>query len=149
MAKERPRKKCSGKCKGLKPLSEFPRDSTRSDGRYAYCKECRSEFRRKHYRDNPEERRKIYARHLKYKYNLTYQEYEALHAEQDGRCAICEDEVGLIEKHSHVDHCHDSGIVRGILCRACNHLIGGAKDRTDILHSAIRYLERFEDISNA
>jgi len=65
---------------------------------------------------------------------------------QNGVCAIC----GQVESDVNhktqevrgmaVDHCHDSGKIRGLLCRSCNTLLGNAKDNIDILKRAIDYL---------
>lgn len=54
---------------------------------------------------------------------------------QGGRCAVCGE-----EKKLHVDHCHDTGKVRGMLCFACNTGIGKLKDDPDLLLAAHRYL---------
>lgn len=50
------------------------------------------------------------------KYGLSIAEYRHLMESQGGACASCGDEM----EKPHVDHCHDTGMVRGILCRACN-----------------------------
>lgn len=53
-----------------------------------------------------------------------------------GRCQICDSVDNL-----HIDHCHDSGKIRGILCRGCNHGLGNFSDSRDKLLNAARYLE--------
>lgn len=45
--------------------------------------------------------------------------FEAMYFEQDGQCLICEDQEAVA-----IDHCHDTGRVRGLLCRGCNTLLG-------------------------
>lgn len=78
---------------------------------------------------------------LKLKYGITEAEYERLRAAQDYRCAICrvhESESGTLA----VDHCHTRGHVRGLLCRACNVLLGCARDNVLVLTMAIRYLDQ-------
>lgn len=52
-------------------------------------------------------------------------------------CGIGEGELG---KNLDVDHCHDSGKVRGVLCNPCNVILGHARDRPDLLESAAKYL---------
>ena len=70
------------------------------------------------------------------KYNLTLDELnELLKIDQ---CQICDKVLVGIKKH--IDHCHVSGKVRGILCQNCNMALGQFKDDTTILLNAIKYL---------
>ena len=92
-----------------------------------------------------------YEHHIKYFYGLSLDEYNALKASQDGKCAICRQEAARL----FVDHIHDTnGVsrkgkrVRGLLCSKCNLLIGHAKESVIILAEAIRYLERHGNNSN-
>ncbi|WP_405891391.1 endonuclease domain-containing protein [Streptomyces sp. NBC_01527] len=58
-------------------------------------------------------------------------------------CMICASTVSGFESGIFaVDHCHDSGIVRGVLCQPCNFLLGNARDDVDILWNAIKYLQK-------
>lgn len=76
--------------------------------------------------------------HLKRTYGISLEEYERLAI--DG-CHICgAREAG--KKSLHVDHCHSTGQVRGILCDACNKGIGSFRDDTELLEKAISYLRR-------
>lgn len=78
------------------------------------------------------------------KYGLTEADYQALSAAQDGKCAICRAEPKegwpLV-----VDHCHETGVVRGLLCDGCNQAIGRLGDNAESLQRALSYLARFED----
>jgi len=60
---------------------------------------------------------------------------------QEGCCAICRTEVPLID--SAIDHNHDTGEFRGVLCKQCNRALGMFKDSPAILRSAVEYLEAF------
>jgi len=61
--------------------------------------------------------------------------------EQGGGCAICGETKPLKGKnYLCVDHCHETGEVRGILCHACNTGLGKFKDSPELLHTAINYL---------
>jgi hypothetical protein len=60
---------------------------------------------------------------------------------QQGKCAICEKSS---DKHLFVDHCHTTGKIRGLLCQHCNTLLGMAFDDTNILLSAVAYLNKQE-----
>ena len=74
------------------------------------------------------------------RYGLTVEQYEAMFAAQGFKCATCPStEPG--PKSWHVDHCHTSGRVRGILCHHCNMMLGGAKDNPDTLLRAVAYLK--------
>jgi hypothetical protein len=70
-------------------------------------------------------------------------EYQALMAKQDGKCGICNIEGGVNNRGGKlaVDHCHNSGKIRGLLCHRCNTAIGLLKDNIESLNSAINYLK--------
>lgn len=60
-------------------------------------------------------------------YGITIDDYNRMHAQQNGQCAICgtkEPLPGQPDRAFSVDHCHQTGRVRGLLCVACNHLLG-------------------------
>jgi hypothetical protein len=78
-------------------------------------------------------------------YGISLSDWHKLHIEQKGCCAICNDLLGLTQIN--VDHCHTSGIVRGLLCNRCNTLLGNAKDDTQILENAITYLKKINKAS--
>ncbi len=73
---------------------------------------------------------------LKAKYGLSPEEYDRMFADQGGRCAIC-DGVGPL----FVDHNHATRLVRKLLCRWCNWMLGNAKDRPSVLRAGAKYLE--------
>jgi hypothetical protein len=70
-------------------------------------------------------------------YGIEFADYERMLDEQDGHCAICPSTEDL-----HVDHCHSTGVVRGLLCGPCNRGIGLLRDDTERLLAAARYLSR-------
>lgn len=71
------------------------------------------------------------------KYGLTVEEYERLEDEADGLCAICRKARRLA-----VDHCHDTGEVRGLICHKCNSGLGMFQDNPGALMAAAQYLLR-------
>ena len=75
------------------------------------------------------------------KYGIGIEDYNEAFAEQEGRCAICGIHQSEIVKRLCVDHDHDTGEVRGLLCRGCNTGLGQFKDNTEFLANAIAYLE--------
>lgn len=98
-----------------------------------YCKS--TNYHRKRYKKiAPQERE----RHLIRKYGMTQADYDRMFSAQGGQCAICNKTQ---ERALDVDHCHATGLVRGLLCTNCNRMIGHAGDRADKLRAAANYLE--------
>jgi hypothetical protein len=88
------------------------------------------------------------------RYGITLSEYNDLREKQNYSCAVCkkhETEVAqgraMVSDYAlHVDHCHTTGKVRGLLCTNCNTILGKCYDTTEILQNAIKYLtETFEE----
>jgi hypothetical protein len=77
--------------------------------------------------------------HLKKTFGLTLEEYDAILSAQGGGCAICKTATSG-SRRWHIDHCHATGRVRGLLCMACNTGIGLLNDDPAVLAEAIRYL---------
>lgn len=73
--------------------------------------------------------------HLWYSYKLTLEDYNNLLDKQDNKCAICSRESKLV-----IDHCHESGKVRGLLCHNCNIGLGLLGDMKKSLKKAYEYL---------
>jgi hypothetical protein len=80
-------------------------------------------------------------RHLKRKYGVSLADYNSMLDGQNNGCAIC-DKPASDEKHGvlHVDHCHKTGKVRGLLCNNCNQVLGRAHDNPETLCRAATYL---------
>ena len=72
-----------------------------------------------------------------FRYGLTVQQLNALTESQEGRCAIC----AVTHENLTVDHNHETGKVRGLLCASCNKGLGFFGDRIDLLMQAINYLK--------
>lgn len=75
---------------------------------------------------------------LRRKYGISIEEYESLLTLQSGRCAICLQEPAN-GKRLHVDHCHTSGVVRGLLCHQCNWYLGKVDSIPGLLTRLIAY----------
>jgi len=73
----------------------------------------------KEYAANNKER--LYTTHIKRKYGLSKEEYDAMIEVQDNSCACCGEPF---IRTPHVDHCHTTGVVRGLLCTGCNSGLG-------------------------
>jgi len=74
---------------------------------------------------------------LKCYYGMTVEEWETLFSSQKGACGICEKAVPLC-----VDHCHETGKIRGLLCRKCNSALGMLDDSICLARKAVLYLEK-------
>jgi hypothetical protein len=137
------------KCNIAKPLEEFGKQSANKDGLMYYCKSCIREYHKARYADP---KYKDYQRNtsLMATYGITLEDYHIMLDEQGGVCAIC----GLPERRKHartddpmflaVDHDHNTGQVRALLCSTCNIMLGHAQDDVSILARAIQYLTEWE-----
>ena len=125
-------KRCPS-CGETKSYVDFPRNKRSRDGFAVYCKPCHNQKGRES-RDRAGGSRGY---HLWRRYRVTLAEVDDLLREQGGRCAIC----GR-RSPEHVDHCHVTGRVRGMLCFNCNGGLGQFRDDPEILHAAIEYLRR-------
>jgi len=75
------------------------------------------------------------------RYGISQEQFVDLFEAQDGACAICgTSEPGGRRNTLHIDHCHDTGKVRGLLCNPCNLMLGLAKDNPAALTRAADYL---------
>ena len=73
-------------------------------------------------------------------YGISAEEYWEIYEFQGGRCAMCRRATGASKKLS-VDHCHATGVVRGLLCLPCNrNVLGHAQDEVEFFERAIDYL---------
>ena len=98
---------------------------------------------RKGYRRNAERiRREKLAQHYRRRYGITLEQRDAMLAAQGGGCAICGKPPVPGKRGFHVDHCHQTGRVRGLLCSNCNTLLGLAGESEAVLRAAINYLQR-------
>ena len=102
---------------------------------------------------DPEHREWKRRNEIRRNYGIEPYEYDRMLAEHAGRCAICRQPPrgkangGARDGHPaslHVDHCHDTDAVRGLLCSNCNTMIGLAGDDPVVLQAAIDYLSRGE-----
>ena len=126
-------------CKVEKPSTEFGR---RPSGRpQSRCKACNQLYLKGYYKKNPElHKSKTRAAWLKWQFGISVTDYENMFVNQDGACAICKG-LNADGRRLHVDHCHETGRVRGLLCHSCNIALGLMKDDVERLEAAARYLK--------
>jgi hypothetical protein len=82
--------------------------------------------------------RKRFATVLRHRYKITLNDYDKMVTNQSGRCKIC----GNNPETLHIDHCHETGQVRGLLCFNCNNGLGAFKDCVNTLQNALIYLRK-------
>lgn len=100
-------------------------------------KEKQRIYQREYKLKNKDKFRKIQKTYeLKKKYGISYGDYEALLKEQKGCCALC-GEISLL----HVDHCHKTNKIRGLLCMGCNIGLGCFKDNIKTINRIAEYLK--------
>ena len=133
------------RCKLNLDVSCFQKNKASKDGLQYHCKSCRKEIdsrpehraqHRKRYHENKDQ---YLDDTYKRKYGITLEEYNMLLGKQKNVCAICS-EVCSSKRRLAVDHNHETGAVRGLLCSNCNRGLGLFKDKIDRLNKAIEYL---------
>jgi hypothetical protein len=86
-------------------------------------------------------------RNLRKEFGIGLEEYGAMLEKQGGVCAICKQEETTVRAGRvmalPVDHCHETGKIRGLLCNSCNRALGKFKDSVEHLLAAASYLEEY------
>ena len=164
-------KQCN-RCGDLKSVADFYKNPAGKGGLRPECKACTAAARRYWYEHNredeiarvrewqvenkdrvlesqrkrrqqPDRKRKDRDGYLRRKYGITLEQCEELLAAQGGVCAICgrqpRDDISL-----HIDHDHESGRNRGLLCFRCNNALGDFGDDYDTLLAALSYLDEHD-----
>jgi len=128
--KDRKFKHCA-RCDSTKPRNAF---HVSKEGwiKSKYCKQCHSA--------------QVQERRLKDSWGLTQQDFDKLLAEQGGGCAICGSSKSGTRKDGRlcVDHNHETGQIRGLLCASCNRGIGLLGDSSKMLLTAYAYLKKWD-----
>jgi len=160
------KKQCTT-CKIAKDVSEFynrtaSEQAVRKDGLQSSCKEC-MKASKKRMRVDPVKRQREYNlrkksrlanldkarrqdrhRNLYRSFGIRPNDYKQLFEAQQGVCAICgKPETAILRgkvKNLAVDHCHETGVVRGLLCSRCNIAVGFLRDDVDIAQNLTTYL---------
>ena len=146
-------KRCP-ECGVEKPLDEFGILRSVKSGRRGKCKKCHAAYLREWAKKNPdvirERNRKRYenyerGRFLEKKYGVSIEVYNEMLEEQGGVCAVCRlsetyTTRGTVRSLS-VDHDHQTGAIRGLLCSRCNSALGMADDDPERLRAMADYIE--------
>lgn len=141
-------------CGVCKSFDSYTLQARAPDKKSNTCKDCL-----KSYRISTKERTSEYKKaynldkqdYIRYKrlydkYGVTKEWYFEQLEKQDHKCAICscEEPRGNGNVHFHVDHCHSTGKVRGLLCSSCNTALGNFKDSTELMRKAIEYINNLD-----
>lgn len=126
-------------CSVEKSIEQF---KFNSQGIPGWCLECTRDFSATYQKiwRTPEYAR---AQKLASAYNMTSEDFTYKVLEQGGKCAICEE---VPQKILYVDHNHDTGTVRGLLCQKCNSGLGFFKDDIDLVKKALSYLTQYTEV---
>lgn len=126
-------------CNVEKGIDEFQNTSTK--GLYykqSSCRSCRSKNKAISRKLNPsKEALRKRAQKLRSKYGIELEDYDRMYDAQVGLCKICKEHLDKLN----VDHCHNTGKIRGLLCFQCNSGLGQFRDNINYLKEAIKYLE--------
>jgi len=123
-------KKCS-KCGEMKSLSEYHRDHRKNSKKthVSRCKVCAGKYFRNH--------------DLKRNYNITLEDFNRMFAEQEGCCAICHTHQSECKGKLNVDHNHETGQVRALLCGKCNRALGLLQENKRTIKNMLDYVEHY------
>jgi hypothetical protein len=167
-------KKCK-KCRKVKAVEDFHVDRSLSDDRKVRCRECTNKIKANWRAENQskikQQKKASYEKHrdkyleyfrsdkrrmhvfnwkLKRQYGITLKQFERMMDEQNGCCAICGNPPSSVNGHKHkhrlcIDHCHETGVVRGLLCTMCNAAIGYFEDNLERVQKAVNYLTHHDN----
>jgi len=118
-----------------KPLTAFQKDPKASCGHQSRCQRCKTNITREWRKKNPDKNKAQRHRQRLKRYGLTEGDFDRMVEKSGGRCEICGAQEEL-----HIDHNHQTGRVRGLICQNCNIAIGKSHERIPILQNMIHYL---------
>lgn len=126
------------KCGLKKPIGEFRKDFRIKRGYSRTCKKCWATYNREHYLRVGKSGS---GKYQTFRASITHEEYLDILDAQDGVCAICgKKEISTRKGRLCIDHDHQSGKIRGLLCMKCNAGLGMFNDNESLLFDAITYL---------
>ena len=144
------------KCNTSKPLDEFYHNKARSDKHDSWCKVCADTKNKAYaaahpdklkdasrlYNQRPEVKYRVFEYYLNSRYGAGAADYrkEKFDA-QGGKCAICGRSENELTNRLSLDHNHDTGQWRGLLCTECNSAVGLLRENEELFMAAIKYLE--------
>jgi hypothetical protein len=139
-------RKCN-KCEQIKPLSSFYKTGRKNDkdpnSRHHECKECAKARIKASHQANPDAARE---RHLRRCYGIGIADFNRMLLAQGSKCACCgTDKPGGKHNQWMVDHDHVTGVVRELLCKDCNLVLGLVQDCPEHLHQLMAYIVKHNE----
>jgi len=128
-------------CKQELEFSNYYQFYDKWSGRKYYSSRCRP-CHHLYKNNSPTTKRNRKAEKLQLRYGLKYEQWETIRKEQNYSCMICGITEEALNKKLDVDHCHVTGVVRGVLCNPCNVVLGHARDKIEVLEAAAKYLQQ-------
>lgn len=148
--------KTCNKCNAIKDLVEFFKDKGFKDGHASICKVCKNlktqEWKEKN-REQYNRNMRLYRANnqgamkdtdLRRTHGISLEDYNKMLAEQEGRCKMCKKENTSFKRSFAVDHNHETGHVRALLCYGCNRALHALETKS-LLKTAQEYLEEYKD----
>jgi hypothetical protein len=138
---------CTSCKKELRIVDCFHKNKTSKDGHAWQCKKCSRKAGVRHENGGTVKSATYkYKIHIKRTYGITLEERNKILDSQNGCCAICKKPLSYLvseklkQKKLYIDHNHETGKIRGLLCSTCNTGLGMFKDNVEYLRNAITYL---------
>ena len=136
-------------CNKTKDQELFVKCTISKSGYRRMCKDCNNSYYAKRRIEKYEqvrayEKKFHRERALRYNFGLSEEDYQQKLKAQCNTCAICNKSETENKQRLAVDHCHSTGIVRGLLCSQCNLALGLFTDSLEKLQSAKAYLEKYK-----
>ena len=154
-------------CKKVLSINSFHKDKSRKSGLREKCKTCRCKFPEGNLETkclacndsfiitNQNAKAQKYCsltcQKMHIRYGISEYQLEDMLIESDYKCMICGNEETNIDKRTgkayalSVDHCHETGNIRGVLCTCCNNALGQFKDNIEYLQNAVQYLQKSKE----
>lgn len=125
-------------CKQVKPIDDFYRKDKAKDSRHGECKECtKARVKKNHKPDRARDN------HLRRNYGISLADFNRMVLAQGNKCACCRtDKPGGKHNQWMVDHDHVTGVVRELLCKDCNIVLGLVEDSPEHLQRLIAYVAK-------
>lgn len=152
------------KCNKEKEYTQFYKNNSNRDRLSSWCKECSNASQKERYINNKEsiskkasiryqknkEEHKRKGKQWRYKkvYGISFEDFEQLKKDQNGKCYICEKqfiEGSVSDAKAVLDHCHTTGKIRKVLCNRCNSAMGWFEDNPVLLEKAADYLRKHNE----